>query len=375
MSILSQILSKDEICEVKHDYFDFSKRLFTSWDELKKKKIIIFGAGLYGYALSKILIEEKIPPLFFVDSDENLCGSTCNEIMIKPISILHDYTDAIVILSSAYAREMAKICRFYNITTILPIDLPPVAVPFAPIGYREKDLCDDIVKLYQILDEDSRFVLRGFLKFQLTLNLKYIHEIYSPHPYFSKDLLDKVNYDIFCDLGASTGDTFNEYINLTKIGKNGSYYYYAFEPDKSSFDALQKKALSFPNLKAIYGAVGRSSGSCQFMCDGMMSSGFWTTGAKMTTVPIYALDEYDFKKGIPTVIKADIEGFELNALQGARNIISKYKPDLIFSIYHKVEDLYKIPLYINELGLGYKIHIRQQSKSYGETIVYAIAEK
>lgn len=60
--------------------------------------------------------------------------------------------------------------------------------------------------------------------------------------------------------------------------------------------------------------------------------------------------------------------------EGASKLIKKYRPDLIFSIYHKKEDLWEIPLFIHNLNLGYKIHIRQQSASYGETIVYAIAE-
>ncbi|OON92649.1 MAG: hypothetical protein ATN32_09525 [Candidatus Epulonipiscium fishelsonii] len=60
-----------------------------------------------------------------------------------------------------------------------------------------------------------------------------------------------------------------------------------------------------------------------------------------------------------TFIKMDIEGAELEALIGAKEIIQKYKPHLAISLYHKPEDIFEIPLYIKELVPEYKLYLRQ----------------
>ena len=69
----------------------------------------------------------------------------------------------------------------------------------------------------------------------------------------------------------------------------------------------------------------------------------------------------------------DIEGEELNALKGAKEIICKYKPKLAICVYHKPEDLYEIPKYIMDFGLDYKYYLRHHMREgYTETVFYAI---
>lgn len=308
MDILTQLLPNDDISQLENEFFDFSERYFSSWDELRERKIIIFGAGLFGQMVADTLRKEKICPYCFIDSNKNTWGTIRKGISIKPVCSLQDHPDAIVILSSAYAREMAEISHQYGVTTILPIDLPATDMPTPPIGYRINDITEKLVMLNELLDKKSQYILQAFLKFQLTLHLKYVHEIYSPHPYFDEDMVDKVDYKIFCDLGASVGDTFKEYLEFSLAGKLGSFSYYAFEPDRESFESLAALAQEYSQLEAIYGAVGSVSGVCQISGAEKMSTAFWSEGLNMRKVPLYALDDYSFSKGIPTVIKADVEG-------------------------------------------------------------------
>lgn len=73
-----------------------------------------------------------------------------------------------------------------------------------------------------------------------------------------------------------------------------------------------------------------------------------------------------------TFIKLDIEGAELQALEGAKNLIRKYKPKLAISVYHKRDDIYNIPKLVLNLVPEYKLWLRHYSLLQYETILYCI---
>ncbi len=70
-------------------------------------------------------------------------------------------------------------------------------------------------------------------------------------------------------------------------------------------------------------------------------------------------------------IKLDIEGSELAALDGAKKTIEKYKPKLAIAAYHKYDDYYEIPKFINELNLGYKFYFASYTPAGTDTVIYA----
>lgn len=68
----------------------------------------------------------------------------------------------------------------------------------------------------------------------------------------------------------------------------------------------------------------------------------------------------------------DIEGSELEALKGSREIIKRCRPKLEICVYHKKEDLVEIPAFIKELVPEYKLYVRHYSNNAGETVLYAV---
>lgn len=74
----------------------------------------------------------------------------------------------------------------------------------------------------------------------------------------------------------------------------------------------------------------------------------------------------------PSFIKMDIEGAESEALLGAEQIIKKYHPKLAISVYHKPEDIFRIPELILNYHKNYKFYLRHYSYTNSETILYAI---
>ena len=89
---------------------------------------------------------------------------------------------------------------------------------------------------------------------------------------------------------------------------------------------------------------------------------------------IVSLDD-DVKEPI-SFIKMDIEGFELDALEGAKNHIITEKPKLAICVYHKPDDLWQIPEYILNLNPSYKLYLRQYKYGDGnnpwESVLYAV---
>ena len=70
-------------------------------------------------------------------------------------------------------------------------------------------------------------------------------------------------------------------------------------------------------------------------------------------------------------IKMDIEGSELEALQGAEEIIRNQKPKLAICVYHKKEDIISIPSLLLKYNSNYKFKLRHYSTSPSETVLYA----
>jgi hypothetical protein len=73
---------------------------------------------------------------------------------------------------------------------------------------------------------------------------------------------------------------------------------------------------------------------------------------------VKALDSVDIEVHGKLCIKMDIEGYELKALEGARETIMKYKPNLAICVYHKPNDIWEIPKYIKSINPEYSCILR-----------------
>lgn len=84
----------------------------------------------------------------------------------------------------------------------------------------------------------------------------------------------------------------------------------------------------------------------------------------------------DILNGRPiSFIKMDVEGAEYDALLGAEQTISDSHPAMAVSIYHNVDDLYRLPLVIARLSSGgahYRYYLRHYSPTIIETVLYAV---
>jgi hypothetical protein len=94
------------------------------------------------------------------------------------------------------------------------------------------------------------------------------------------------------------------------------------------------------------------------------------------TVKSISIDEFIRQKNLPKIdfIKLDIEGAEYECLQGAKEVIKKFKPRIAVCIYHKDEDFINIPSYLKELVPEYKLYLNHHMCDKCETVLYAIVD-
>ena len=97
--------------------------------------------------------------------------------------------------------------------------------------------------------------------------------------------------------------------------------------------------------------------------------------AEYISVRTTTIDAEVAQRALPRVdfIKMDIEGAELDALQGAEQTLLAFKPKLAVSIYHRLEDYAAIPAYLDGLNLGYRFYLGHQSTSDADVILFATA--
>jgi hypothetical protein len=67
----------------------------------------------------------------------------------------------------------------------------------------------------------------------------------------------------------------------------------------------------------------------------------------------------------------NIEGSEIEALQGAAQSIRRWNTKLAISVYHRPTDLWQIPELVRSLNPDYRFYLRQHDGGIIETVLYA----
>lgn len=186
---------------------------------------------------------------------------------------------------------------------------------------------------------------------------------YNLHPFVDLNLNDAdaeflKNKDII-DAGAFTGDT------SIPLAKYTTGNVYAFEPFDESFELLNKniKDNNIDNVIPVKKSLGNNEGVQTLYLSGTNVQGItsdknarnYDTELKVeeTTVDKF-VEENDLNVGFITI---DVEGGEMDLLNGALNTIKTQKPILSISIYHKISDFMGIIPWVADLDLGYEFEI------------------
>lgn len=343
-------------------------------------KVWIFGAGHFGRDVCSVLKSEGFDVLGFIESqprDETVLGLpvvTWNQLVPSQLTAQL----AIGIFNrSTPLDELELLARSAGFSDVfMPWD---VYAQFGRLlGWRFwlgaptviLDNLDSIERTWKTLaDVASRQCFLDILCFRLGLNSAYSGFRHDEPQYFNGLTLGALGGTqlTYIDGGAYNGDTFLELAGQTSV--SGAYL---FEPDPDNYSSLVS-AVSEVNssVVCIPLAISDTYRILSFNAGNGEGGAISETGS--VHIGAVALDEM-FPNLNVEFIKLDVEGAEIQALQGARDLVQRSRPVLAISLYHRPQDIWEIPTLLRQLCLNYKFYVRQHYFNSFESVIYAVPE-
>jgi FkbM family methyltransferase len=347
--------------------------------------VVLYGAGFAAPIFHALLQRHEIPVLAVVDSKASLHGTRTS--FGAEVLSLDDararFPDAKLLISSPrYFLEIRRqLIRTLGSDRVYPFDLYH-AHYFSGAqlrAYLTAHYTDYCWLSERLADELSRVTLDRVLWAHLTGSVEnFLLACSGTEDWYGfRELIQPTAQDVFVDCGAFDGDTVLLYDRLTE----GRYHaIVACEPNPRVFDELVQQTRSLPaeRLHRVCAGVGSEPGEFELVDEGYFSAtqpggpSSRTGSGTRHRVPVRPLDSIAEELGLqPSIIKMDIEGAEYDALLGARGVLSRHKPRLSICLYHRFDDLLRIPRLIDSIRSDYRLFPRHQSTAATDTILIA----
>lgn len=341
------------------------------WDTLKDsdKPLVLYGMGLGAEKIMSELEQRGMRADDIFASDEFVRGHSFKGYKVLRYSeVCEKYKDFNVVLCFA-SRIDEVIDRIAEIDSEHTVFAPDVPVAGGGLFTREyiTENEEKFERAYSLLaDEESKRVYKDILNFKVSGKIKYLLSSFCDKSKVYSDILNLNENEEIIDLGAYDGDTIREFTAAT----GGKYKHItALEPDKKSYKKLLKNTDGMKNISTLNMGVWSKRDTLIFDAEAGRNSKLSAEGVSIEVTDIDSLNI------APTFIKADIEGSEMKALEGAEKTIKKYLPKLYICAYHRNEDLFALPLKIKELSEKYKIYFRHSKYIPAwESNFYCVAE-
>ncbi|MDP9699856.1 FkbM family methyltransferase [Paenibacillus intestini] len=344
-----------------------------------ESQICLFGAGAVGKQVYWYLKNNNINVDFFCDNDSKKWGKEVVDGKVcRPTSELQELGENVkVLISLGTKNTIADQLKKLNIDPILTNSLETLRILSSDIFLIDKNiLISKISELFDIMeDQFSKKVLYHKLvtmleSEEILTGIDY-STIESSPQYFPDDLIQIEEGEVFVDCGAYIGDTLESFMEQKNSDKCNKYICYELDTSNYSIlsNVVNKKNEEFKAKTQLYnfGVADKSENIKYFSNLGATT----INGTGSIEGKVVRLDEHLDGTAI-TFLKMDIEGSEMAALRGGKELITLNKPKCAISIYHKASDLWEIPLYLKKIVPGYRIFIRHHTATFADTVCYAV---
>ncbi len=339
--------------------------------DFNNSNIVLFGAGMNG-SLAYQKLKVKYTVVGFSDNNSSRWGCTNEGLQIINPAELKNIENLLVVITVTGKPCKAISEQLDNLN-------------LANLTYFELCISENFEQFNRVynellIDDFSKKTYRNIILGNLLQDESLLKEVFVKNQYFE---LPEFNLstpkEVFVDCGAFAGDTMEAFI----FNRAGTFKkMYCFEPTEKTYRAMNFRserlikewALAERQIVLEQKVVGSENGSIFFADEinadksNRMSN---ETDKKGQSITIVTLDSYfENIEDKPTFIKADIEGAEVDLINGAKSIIINHKPQLAICLYHCVDDLFEIPLLLKQLNPEYKMDIRHHMPNYYETVLY-----
>lgn len=354
-----------------------------NWNEVLKEKVVVsFGLGKFFRDTCERLFK-MVDVAYVCDNDSTKWGKEFyGKKCISP-SELSQIDNVFVIIVMGDCRAVTR-----QLQSIRGGGIPTIHISEMHFSNYEKGkscewLENALPRIEETLslfhDEKSRDIFT-----KVFCNKIYLSRTDTPYQtfmtsgeYFENGCWTLGENEYFVDGGAYIGDTVAEFVKYTK-GEFGAVY--SFEYEAGNYKKLCENIKKYPQevqkkIETFQCGIWnkRERGWCEYLgeSDGtqLMMEDYKSSNAEQCLLD--KLDD-ELKDRKVTVLKLDIEGAEIQGLDGAKNIIMNQKPKLAICLYHTPEHLWEIPLLIHEMCPKYKMMLRHHSvQNYTDTVLYA----
>ena len=336
------------------------------WQELadSDKPLVMYGMGNGADKIIEALGYFGVTVDDFFASDGFVRGQSFHgKTVLSYAQVCEKYQDFNIVVS--FGTKLPEV-----LSNIYRLDCGNLYIPDVPVvcdelkselftlGHFEKRR-EEYAKVCEMLaDERSKETFCDIIAYRLTGRLEPLRRHITTPDEVYKELLHAESFRSAADLGAYNGDSLRELMNYApKLSKA-----VALEPDARNYRKLCEWAKTVDlKIEAVNAAAWNEDTELTFTSGGNRNSTLSSdvglkTGAKLKTVAARRLDSL-FTEPVD-YIKYDVEGAEYQALNGSNELIQKYHPALLVSLYHRTDDLLRLPELVKSFGYE-KLYLRR----------------
>lgn len=347
------------------------------------KGCYLFGAGPASDEVLHFIRSRGLPVLGYCDNADGKWGSLRNGIPVLSPTALAERLGPQEQVCISCSQQQAVAHQLLRAGIAEDCIYPYLSSMFS--SYYDRDLltehASDIAELRSAaIDQESKDYLDRLVAFRADMNPFHlagnplVTGVYQYHDLWSR----LPSHPVLLDVGAFTGDTARLFLERTE----GRAELFSFEPWAPNFRCLEGWIRDH-HLQAQVHAENVLIGSSNSMsravftgdseeADRRASEFHHTAGDESLCMESISLDHYfrRFPEKKIDFIKMDIEGAELQALDGAKDLIQRDRPILAISGYHEPAHLWEIPQLVQKHFPFYRMAIGHDFRVHFEVEFY-----